>query len=266
VVWVRKVVVIAGFDPSAGAGLITDIYVLSKLGAFAYVVETSVVAQNSQGVLAKYDLPSEIIVQQLQAILTEGKIKAIKIGFVGSEKTIRLVRDFIEKLGIKEIVLDPIIWASDGTQLLADSAIEELKRVLIPKVQIIMPNVKEAEKLSGVPLSQLSEALKAAESLRVLGVPWVLIKGGHWQKEVAQDFLVGPDYQTALVGEVVRKEVRGTGCIFSSAVTAFLAADYAVPEAVARAKEFTLEVIKRAEKVGQGRYQLNPVALFGNLR
>jgi hydroxymethylpyrimidine kinase/phosphomethylpyrimidine kinase len=262
----KKVVAIAGFDPSIGAGLITDIYTLSKLGVFAYAVETSVVAQNSKGVFAKYNLPSKIIAQQLEAIVAERGIKAIKIGLVGSKKSIELVADFIDRLGVRKIVLDPIIWASDGTRLLNDSTIDKLKRVLMPKVQVVMPNVKEAGKLTGISLSRLSEALEVAKSLRALGVPWVLIKGGHWQTKIAQDFLLGPNYQTVLAGEVVEKEVRGTGCIFASAVTAFLAADYSVPEAIVRAKEFTLEMMKSAEKIGRGRHQFNPLTLFKNLR
>lgn len=251
----HKVLVIGGFDPSGGAGLQIDLLTLTELGVFPFTVATAVTIQNSKNVSDVYALPSKIILEQIQTILQDGRVDAIKIGMLGTEKNVLTIADFLNKTNIKRVI-DPVFQASKDFPLLSPDAIPAFKEHLLPLATVLTPNLMEAQKLVGFAVRSKSRMKTAAQALHKLGPKWVLVKGGHLAHDKLTDILYnGKDFFEFPHERVRARDVRGTGCIFSSALTGFLASGHSVPEATQLAQEYTLKKIKTALKIGKGRPQ-----------
>ncbi len=283
----KKVLVIGGFDPSGGAGLQIDLLTLTELGVFPFTIATAVTIQNSKNVSDVYALPSKIILEQIQTILQDGRVDAIKIGMLGTEKNVLTIADFLNKTNIKRVI-DPVFEASKagpesldsardklrrgGFPLLSPDAIPAFKEHLLPLATVLTPNLMEAQKLVLSPSTSLginsvegstkfrirsvSDMKTAAQALHKLGPKWVLVKGGHLAHDKLTDILYnGKDFFEFPHERVRARDVRGTGCIFSSALAGFLASGHSVPEATQLAQEYTLKKIKTALKIGKGRPQ-----------
>lgn len=259
----KRVLVIGGFDPSGGAGLQIDLITLKELGVFPFTVTTAVTIQNSQNVTDVYALPSKIILEQVQAILQDSKIDAIKIGMLGTEKNVLAIADLLRKLKIISVI-DPVFQASKDFPLLSPDAIPAFKKHLLPLATVLTPNLIEAQKLvlSAVEgstkfrIRSVSDMKTAAQTLRKLGPKWVLMKGGHLTRGKLTNILYnGKKFFEFTQERVKGRDVRGTGCILSSALAGFLALGHNVPEATELAQEYTFKKIKAASKIGKGRPQ-----------
>ena len=237
----RRVMTIAGSDSGGGAGIQADIKTFSALGCYGMSAITAITAQNTQGVRGIHAIPVETLEEQIAAVLDDIGADAIKIGMLHSSEVIQTVADLLSRYAIPNIVLDPVMVATSGDILLRPDAIEVLKELLIPKVQIITPNIPEAELLLGESLKHQSDLPSAARKLATLGCRSVLLKAGHLSEKTLVDYFYDKDSDRLLELASHRLDTRnthGTGCTLSSAIAAFLAKGYAPDRAVQAAKDY----------------------------
>jgi hydroxymethylpyrimidine/phosphomethylpyrimidine kinase len=249
-------VTIAGSDSSGGAGIQADLKTFSALGVYGASVITALTAQNTQGVTGIHDVPAHFIAQQIDAVFSDLKVNAVKIGMLSVPVAIATVAAGLERWKQTLVVLDPVMIATSGDRLLAPAAIDVLKRELIPRALVITPNLHEAAALLNEPMARDEDEMRAqAEKLLRLGAQAVLIKGGHAQSTDATDLLVTPSAIARLTGEKFdTANTHGTGCTLSSAVAAGLAKGQRLSEAVADAKSYVTHAIGAANEleIGEG--------------
>lgn len=248
------VLTIAGTDPCGGAGIQADLRAFQHLGAAGASVITTVIAQNSLGIQAVYPLPPRFVARQIDSVVKDMNVAAVKIGALANPRIVSTVANRLGRRHLSNVVLDPVMAAKDGTPLLSPKGVQRLRDELCPRVRVITPNVPEAAILSGRDVNNLDDAREAAKIIQSFGVGWVLIKGGHWKAETpAVDLLYDGESFTELTGNRQEgRSVRGTGCLFSAAMAVGLAKGWSVPETAAWAKEFVTTAIRTALAVGKG--------------
>ena len=251
---------VAGFDPSGGAGLQADLKTFSACGVIGKSVATSITIQNTSGVSGTHELSSDVVGQQLCALLEDGNPGAVKTGMLGNDSIVEAVVRSFRRYRVKKLVVDPVIRSSSGKTLLSPEGIEVLKNKLLPMALLVTPNLDEVEVLSGVKIRKASDRLKAARVLLKLGAKNVLIKGGHL-KGKPQDFFFDGKRTVLLDGDRLGTEdVHGTGCVLASAITAGLAKGKDVLVSIEEAKEFIGIAIAGAIEAGEGAAQVEPLA------
>ena len=247
---------IAGSDSGGGAGIQADLKTFSALGVYGATVITALTAQNTQGVTAIHDVPAHFIAAQIDAVFSDLKVNAVKIGMLSQPVAIGVVAAGLERWKQTHVVLDPVMISTSGDRLLAPAAIELLKRDLMPRALLITPNLHEAAALTDEPFAHNEDEMRAqAEKLLAMGAQAVLIKGGHAQGPEAVDLLVTPAATARLTAEKVDTEnTHGTGCTLSAAIAAGLAKGYRLAEAVADAKSYVTQAIAAADEltIGEG--------------
>jgi hydroxymethylpyrimidine/phosphomethylpyrimidine kinase len=254
---VKRLLVIAGSDSSAGAGLQADLKTAQAFRVYAQTAVTAVTAQNTNGVRAVHLLPPEIIREQIEATLGDIGADAIKIGMLGSGRIAAAVADALQDNDLP-LVLDPVLLSTSGAALLDEEGVEILKTRLIPRALLVTPNWPEAEALVGI-LPESDQSLRnAAQAFLILGARNVLFKGGHGIGGAVRDVLVSGGQQT--VFESPRQETRhthGTGCTLATAIACGLALGLSLPGAVAKAHAYVQEAIRTAPELGSGHGPLN---------
>ncbi len=249
-------VTIAGSDSSGGAGIQADLKTFSALGVYGASIITALTAQNTLGVTAIHDAPPDFITAQIDAVFEDLKVKAVKIGMLSRPSAIQAVAEGLARWSARPVVLDPVMVAASGARLLEDAAIATLKELLLPRADLITPNLPEAAALLGTAIAEDEAAMAAqGEQLLALGARAVLVKGGHGTGPESVDLLVTPE--GILRFPAVRHATRnthGTGCTLSSAITAGLAKGEGLEAAVANAKRYISGAISAADHldVGQG--------------
>jgi hydroxymethylpyrimidine/phosphomethylpyrimidine kinase len=249
---IPRILVIAGSDSGGGAGIQADIKTAMALGAYASTAITALTAQDTNGVHAIHPVPQDFIRRQIEVALADPGADAIKTGMLGDAATVETVARALAHVG-RPLVIDPVMVAKGGAPLLEHEAIAALKRVLLPLATLITPNVPEAELLTGLAIPDLDAMQAAAEILLTLGVPAVLLKGGHLPGDIVVDLLATPSQ--ILVFErprLVTRHTHGTGCTLATAVAAGLGAGMALPDAVARARDYVQAAIAAAPGLGAG--------------
>ena len=256
---IRTALTIAGSDSGGGAGLQGDIKAFQANGVYGMSVVTAITAQNSRGVQAAYDLPAEIITAQIDAVAEDFFIHAVKTGMLSSASIIDTVADGIERHKLCPVVVDPVMVATSGDQLLNPNAVGALKTRMLSLADLLTPNIHEAEVLAGFPVATLDDARRAAEAILSLGPKAVLVKGGHLKGEVdAVDVLVDSAGETLFRAERIHtKNTHGTGCTFASAIAANLAKGHDLRDAIQRAKAYLTEAIRHSLSIGQGHGPVN---------
>ncbi len=251
---------IAGFDPSGGAGLQADLKTFSACGVIGKSVATSITIQNTSGVRDVHDLSSEVVEQQLSALLEDGKPRAVKTGMLGNDSIVETVVRLLRRHRVKNLVVDPVIRSSSGKSLLSPGGIEVLRNKLLPMAFLVTPNLAETEVLAGVKIRKTSDRLRAARALRKLGAKNVLIKGGHLKGKPQDFFFDGK--QTLLLDSdrLGEKNVHGTGCVLASAIAAGLAKGKDILASVQEAKKLIGIAITGAVESGMGAVQAEPMA------
>jgi hydroxymethylpyrimidine/phosphomethylpyrimidine kinase len=252
----KVVLSIAGSDPSGGAGIQADLKTLSASGVYGLSAITSLTAQNTRGIREIFDLPPAFIRRQLDLIYQDFTIDAVKIGMLGTKECVEVVSRLLAAKHQKNIVLDPVLRASTGKELLKAEGIELLKRKLLPLARIVTPNLIEASILSGLEVRDLPSMKEAARRIIELGAKSVLIKGGHLPESATDLFYDGRDF-SQLKAKRIKGEFHGTGCTLSSAIAAGLAQGWSVKKAVIEAKQYLTKAMHPGLDLGKGQRLLN---------
>ena len=248
---------IAGSDSGGGAGIQADLKTFAALGVYGTSVLTAITAQNTVGVTAVHEIPTDIIAAQIQAIMADIGADAVKTGMLSSTAIVCLVAEELERQRIALLVVDPVMVAKSGDALLQEEAIEALRTRLLPLAAVVTPNIPEAEALTGLKITGSADMRRAAELILRMGARSVVVKGGHRQGPATDLFYDGSRFQEFTAPRIDTRNTHGTGCTFASAVAAGLARGMEVIDAVALAKEYVTEAIRRAFPLGQGHGPLN---------
>ncbi|MCL7928706.1 bifunctional hydroxymethylpyrimidine kinase/phosphomethylpyrimidine kinase [Halomonas llamarensis] len=222
---VRNVLTIAGSDPSGGAGLQGDLKTFSALGVYGTNVITAVIAQNTCGVASVYPVSPQAIREQLDNLLYDVELDAVKIGMVASRDVAEVIADVLSQRRPRWIVLDPVMVAKSGDILVDDAGIHAVRDILVPLADVITPNLPEAAVLLDTPSPTSLDAMEAMlPDLTQLGAPYVVLKGGHLQGATCPDLLATPQSHEWLPASRINTDnLHGTGCALSSAIAACLA-------------------------------------------
>jgi len=260
---VRAALTIAGSDSSGGAGIQADMKTMSALGIYSCTVITAITAQNTSNVDHILPLNADIIKKQIISILSDIPIHAIKIGMVYNNEIITAISDILRNLKIP-IVLDPIVSAGTGAQLLQREFLSDFKTKLIPICDVVTPNINEAEKLSGIKIKNESDIKKTALKIQKQGARNVVIKGGHFRNEemIIIDTILDEFGKFTVIKNPRMKivETHGSGCNFSAAVTAFVALKFPIVKACIMANKYVHNSIVNTLKIGKGIPVNNPIS------
>ncbi len=256
---VPVVLTIAGSDSGSGAGIQADLKTFAAHGVHGTSAITAVTAQNTLGVTAVQEVDLDVIAAQIDAVVEDMHPVAVKTGMLSSPEIVRLVAAKANEYGWQTLVVDPVMVASSGARLLRDEAVETYRTELLPLATVTTPNLLEATELTGIEIASSGDAREAAKAISVLGVKYVVVKGGHM--EVAgesRDLLYdGRDFVEFGLPWIDTTSTHGTGCTFASAITAQLALGGDIESAFRSAKKFVWEAMNAAYPVGQGHGPLN---------
>lgn len=250
------VLTIAGSDSGGGAGIQADIKAISATGSFACSAITALTSQNTLGVSAIFPVPLEHVEKQLDAVFSDIRVSAVKIGMLADSDIIRVVAAKLRQYQPEYIVLDPVMVATSGDLLLQASAIQTLKEELLPLATVITPNLPEAAALTGGAMPDSEAGMqKMIEALSQLDTQSVLLKGGHLSgSQESTDLLIHSGaVQRFSVPRTQTRNTHGTGCTLSSALASYLAQGYPLPDAVRAAKAYITQAIRHADKLNIGR-------------
>ncbi|GGE15392.1 hydroxymethylpyrimidine/phosphomethylpyrimidine kinase [Aureimonas endophytica] len=247
---------IAGSDSGGGAGIQADLKTFSALGVFGASAITAVTAQNTRGVTLVEDLSPAMVGAQIDAVLSDLAVGAIKIGMVSRAETARAIADGLRRHG-RRAVLDPVMVATSGDRLLRADAVAALRSELLPLADLVTPNLPEAAILSDLPLAEDEAAMRLqAERILEAGPKAVLMKGGHGRGATSTDLLFDGDRLLRFEApRLATTHDHGTGCTLSAAIAAGLAKGLGLEAAVGEAKAYLTAALRAAEalKVGSGR-------------
>jgi hydroxymethylpyrimidine/phosphomethylpyrimidine kinase len=249
-----RVLIVAGSDSGGGAGIQADIKTVTALGAYGATAITALTAQNTQGVFGVVGIDPDFIRQQMDVVLRDIGADAIKTGMLHTAQVIDTVVDCLDELaGAVPLVADPVMVAQSGDSLLDPDAVETLRQRLVPQATVLTPNVPEAEALTGRAIGTVADMEAAGRDLLALGARAVLVKGGHLTGAVVTDVLVTAETARRFEGpRIDTVHTHGTGCTLASAIATGLAQDMALEPAVARARAYLVEAIRRAPGLGRG--------------
>ena len=258
---IPRILVVAGSDSGGGAGIQADIKTITCLGGFAMTAITAVTVQNTLGVSAIHAIPADIVVAQMRACIDDLGVDAVKIGMIGSAETVVAVAEVLAALRVP-IILDPVMMAKGGANLLGDEAALALIERLLPLASVVTPNTPELEALTGTAVEDSADALLAAQELLSQGPRAVLAKGGHLPGATLTDWLVTRGNHVAFTStRVETRHTHGTGCTLASALATGLGAGMPIEAAVERARAFVAQAIARAPGFGAGHGPLGFYAL-----
>ncbi|MDR1342889.1 MAG: bifunctional hydroxymethylpyrimidine kinase/phosphomethylpyrimidine kinase [Prevotellaceae bacterium] len=246
---------VAGSDSGGCAGIQADIKTFSAIGVFGASAITAVTAQNTQEVRAVEALPLPIIRQQLEAVLDDIAIDAVKTGMLPSPEVVEVVAAAIDRYRLKNVIVDPVMVATGGARLASASVADAFRQALYRRISLITPNIPEAEALSGVHIRTEDDFRRAAEALLGQGCPAVLVKGGHLTSACSVDILFRQDKEPVAFSSprIDTANLHGTGCTFSSAIAAYRALGLEWEAAVATAKTYVTSAIRHGSGVATGK-------------
>ena len=249
-----RVLSIAGSDSGGGAGIQADLKTISALGCFGMTAITALTAQNTLGVRAIHAVPLQMLTDQIDAVVEDIGVDAVKIGMLHSADTVRAVAGALKRHGLAKVVLDPVMIATSGAKLIDDAAIDVLVRELFPLAAVVTPNLDEAALLVGHPLQGEADMEAAARQLLERGASAVLVKGGHLAGDTVSDLLLAraapPHWMRA--PRIASGNTHGTGCTLSSAIASQLALGADLGEAVERARAFVRGALEAGARVRTG--------------
>jgi hydroxymethylpyrimidine/phosphomethylpyrimidine kinase len=246
---------IAGSDSSGGAGIQADLKTFAAFGVYGASVITALTAQNTEGVSAIHQVPSDFVAAQLDAVFADLDVRAVKVGMVAHRAAIEAIVAGLKRWSPRNLVVDPVMVATSGDRLLAPDAIEALRGKLVPRACIITPNLPEAAALLDEPMASSAADIESqGRRLLAFGCGAVLIKGGHGQGTESIDYLVREGGVIALPApRIATKNTHGTGCSLSSAIAAGLAKGHDLETAVRNAKTWISPAIAAADLLAVGR-------------
>jgi hydroxymethylpyrimidine/phosphomethylpyrimidine kinase len=245
---------IAGSDPSGGAGIQADLKVFHQLKVYGTSAITLITVQNTKRVSKVEFLTAELVGEQIDAVLEDLPPNAAKSGALGTAAIIEAIAS--RALGCP-LIVDPVMLSTQGPALMGPSALDALRNKLLPKATLLTPNLHEASVLAGITIETPEQMKEAAKRIRDLGVPSILVKGGHLNGHPLDILLHNGVFTEFPSVRVNTKHTHGTGCTYSAAITAFIARGLTIPDAVDRAKRYIHEAIATAPGLGGGAGPLN---------
>ena len=256
-----RVLTIAGSDSGGGAGIQADLKTLAALGCYGMTAITALTAQNTVGVQGIHAVPATFLKAQLQSVIEDIGVDAVKIGMLHAPEIVEVVAWAIDHYQLKNVVLDPVMVATSGDALIASDTVQVLVRELFPRAALITPNLDEAALLLQRPITESSGLDAAAQALLAMGAQAVLLKGGHLPGDALVDVLLRPGQPPLRMASarIPSRNVHGTGCTLSSAIAAHLALGQGLAEAVEAARHFIRVAISEgaAVQTGHGHGPLN---------
>ena len=260
---------IAGLDPSGGAGIIADIKTFTAFGCFATSAVASLTFQNTTAVFGAIHQTAETVRAQVEPILQDFEVSALKTGMLPTKEVIEEVARLIQEYRLQNFVVDPVVRSTSGYDLIDDAALESLIEKLFPLSMVITPNIPEAERIARMKIENADHIRQAAKIMQNLGAKTVIIKGGHLSVDseeqkskdkgrIARDFMFVGEAEFTFSSEFIETTAtHGTGCTFAAAITANLANGKTLLEAVETAKRFVTEAIRTAPHLGHGHSPIN---------
>jgi hydroxymethylpyrimidine kinase / phosphomethylpyrimidine kinase / thiamine-phosphate diphosphorylase len=256
----KRILTIAGSDSGGGAGIQADLKAITLLGGYGMSVLTALTAQNTTGVQAIHEIPASFVEAQIDSVLSDIGVDAIKTGMLMNGEIVEVVSKKIRQYGVQKVVVDPVMVSKSGAPLLRKDAQDALIKKLIPLAWVVTPNLMEASALTGLKVNSLEGMKKATYRIYKLGAKHVVVKGGHL-KGMAIDLLYdGKKFVEMERPRIETKNTHGTGCTFASAIATFLARGDTVLEAARKAKTFITMAIQFSLSLGKGYGPTNPSA------
>ena len=259
----KTVLVIAGSDPSGGAGIQADLKTLTSLGVYGMTAITALTEQNTNGVSDIFEIPLDFVVKQINCCLSDIHINAVKIGMLHSAELIFAVYEALNDNNILSkkdinIVLDPVMVAKGGHKLLKENAVDALKNFIYKVHPVLTPNIPEAEILTGMKINNLTDMKNVGKEIIKLGASNVIMKGGHMETPVITDLYIDDsEIYSIETKKIITNHTHGTGCTMASALSAFLAKSFNVKFSFENAHKYVNNAIKTSPKFGRGNGPIN---------
>lgn len=259
----KTVLVIAGSDPSGGAGIQADLKTLTSFGIYGMTAITALTEQNTRGVTDIFEVPLDFVEKQINCCLSDIGANAIKIGMMHNTELINGVYEALKHnkiIGNKKIsiVLDPVMVAKGGHRLLKEDAVNSLKTFIKKTNPVLTPNIPEAEILTDIKINNLTDMKTAAKKIINLGANFVVLKGGHMDAPIMSDLLIGRDVIDQIdTKKIITNNTHGTGCTMASALTAGLAKSLEIKEAFRNAHFYVNQAIMTSPTFGAGHGPIN---------
>lgn len=256
---------IAGSDSGGGAGIQADIKTFFACGVHGTCAITSITSQNTMGVASRFDLPEEVVISQMEAVLSDFDVRGAKTGMLASAGIIEAVAEVLAGREVARLVVDPVAVSTSGHSLLDGGGIETIAEKMFPLATVVTPNLSEASLLLDLEIGNMEEMKKAAALLKDMGPACVLVKGGHLagSTEAVDIFYDGSDLVTLTAPLVDTDNTHGTGCTLSAAIAAYLARGDDPLRAVSKAKQDVTRALQHALDVGRGRGPVHPFPTWG---
>lgn len=251
---------IAGSDSSGGAGIQADLKTFAAFGVYGASVITALTAQNTVGVRAIAEVAPDFIAQQIDAVIEDLEVGAAKTGMLARVPVIEAVAERLRARPMPYLVVDPVMVSTSGDALLEPDAVASLRERIIPLATLLTPNLREAEVLTGRPVTNPAQMRDAARALLDTGARAVLVKGGHLSGDAIDVLYDGREFREYAAPQIPTRSTHGTGCTLSAAITACLARGFALDEAVAAAKRYITRAISTAPGIGHGAGPVNHFA------
>ena len=259
----KTVLVIAGSDPSGGAGIQADLKTLTSFGVYGMTAITALTEQNTNGVFDILEIPIEFVVKQINCCLSDINANAVKIGMLHSADLISAVLEALFNNNIVSnkkvnVVLDPVMVAKGGHKLLKENAIDALKNFIKVAQPILTPNIPEAEILTGIKINNLKDMKNVGREIIDLGASHVILKGGHMKARVITDLLINSsEIHSIETSKIITNHTHGTGCTMASALSASLAKSIDIRHSFEIAHKYVNNAIKTNPKFGRGNGPIN---------
>lgn len=254
---------IAGSDPSGGAGIQADLKTFHQFGVYGAAAVTLITVQNSTGVQRVECLTPDLVTQQIRAVTCDITPGAAKTGALGNRQIIEAVAELAARFPFP-LIVDPVMVSKHGAALLDPDAIDALVSRLLPHAFLLIPNLDEAGMLTGAQVRDIEDMRSAAQKLASMGPKAVLVKGGHLSGDALDILLYRGEWLEFRGARIQTPHTHGTGCTYSAAITALLAAGYDLARAVRKAKEYITEAIRTAPGLGSGSGPVNHHAAIPN--
>jgi hydroxymethylpyrimidine/phosphomethylpyrimidine kinase len=251
------VLTIAGFDPSAGAGITADIKTIAAHGCYGIAAITALTVQSTTGVRRVSVLDPELLLETLNELTADVKVSAVHLGMLASGEIATVVADFLKRSQLPHVVLDPVLKSTSGMGLLDGDGIKVLLEQLLPLAEAVTPNAEEAALLTGSKVEYVDDMRDAAKKLHQMGAEGVVVTGGHLDMTTDVLSLPNGDIQTFKSDRLDSRCTHGTGCAFSTAIACHLALGRALAEAVLLSKAYVTAAISNAYPIGKGAGPVN---------
>lgn len=250
-----RVLIVAGSDPSGGAGIQADIKTVTMLGGYAAAVLTALTVQNTTAVTDVLPMEPQFVADQMQAVLSDVGADSIKTGMLHNADVMAAVADVIDSVEFDgDVVVDPVMVASSGAKLIDDHALETMRTVLLPRATVVTPNMPEAALLVGRPVETFEGMTEAAKGLIDMGANAAIVKGGHMAGDMLSDYVLtdSGDSMTVTRTKISTRSTHGTGCSLASGIATGLAQGKRLDKAFEAAHEFVQQAIRLAPGFGAG--------------